>query len=438
MPKIKNKLSESNPGYSDGLDSLIEKRKNKERIVVWATGISGSGRLDYIALQQQLALTNKNHFEILDVSDFFWKAFSDRNQKLNKENILNFRETELHDKLGTAYKEISDIIHNNPQMDFVVTGHACFCWDGTLILGYDPSCFNDLKPDLFVNIIDNEMDIADNLRTGEHKKQWEKQKLDEVKIIPWMDNEFVHTKLWADFFRKPWAMITRRMSPTTLYMMMYHPERPWTYYVQQMTHALTDKSYDQANELFMELITRTACFNPKGFESFLFEQSNPTSAKYTRKRDMYFVAQAEELVAFYKDHDDYNKNVSELIESLVKLVKKNSMGQAESLADKLRSIAVRKGPTPSEGAAHETSEGFCTGKSVDRIWPLNPDTGNRYCSPFVIANSTGLFDNPKSLIESLDRQYGEAVKMTIPKHIIDDAMAVHLVRRKQIPENYHD
>ena len=55
MPSTNNIFPESNPSRPDGLEKLIYKRENEERIVVWATGISGSGRLEYLKLQQELA-----------------------------------------------------------------------------------------------------------------------------------------------------------------------------------------------------------------------------------------------------------------------------------------------------------------------------------------------------------------------------------------------
>ena len=395
MPSTNNIFPESNPSRPDGLEKLIYKRENEERIVVWATGISGSGRLEYLKLQQELAQANERHFELLDASDFLWDAFGERNQHITKENILDVRTRELQDKLGSAYDKITQIIGDHPDTDFVVSGHATFHWNSDVKLGYHPSFFKErFKPDLFVNIVDNETDISKTLQSSPYAAQWAGQNLNEEKIVQWLSNEFTNTKLWADHSGSPWCVIPRYMSPTTLYMAMHHPETPWIYYAQQMTHQTFDgETYPAADEFFKELVTRGVVFNPKGYEIYRFDEDNLFTSHFTDVRDTeWFVPSSTMVIAFYHR------------------------------------------PAPSEGMADETFEAFNLGKWVYRVWPPN-EKGETYFSPFVYSNSHQIFDDVKSLLEHFDKTHGGPKDLIIPEHIMDHAFSVSQ-RNVVKPTNY--
>lgn len=411
---------------------LIEKRNSGERVVVWATGISGSGRLEYVKLQQQLAQANGKDFEILDVKNELEKVFRSRNQSVDWDNILDLREVELHDKVQTAYERIARKIVSNPEKDYVVSGHACFFWDNCVRLGFHPAFFEEIKPDLFVSVIKPELDIVRELNEGNNSSQWKKQGMTPDLATTWMCNEVAMTKMEADREGKPWAVISRYMSPTSLYMGMYHPEKPWMYFVQQMTHALKDGSYSASDLLFMELYERGLVFNPKGYELYHFDKENPTLSKFTVERDVnWYVRQADVIPAFYhfpKDRNDEAERLAGIVSEKI--------GEDENL-NELEEMAKKKGPTPSEGCADECYEAYRSGKPVYRIWPPNPDTGDQYCSPFLLGNTTEVFKTPEDFLKRFDEVYGGPVEMNVPEEIRMDAFKESLDRRvKDIPDNF--
>ena len=425
---------------SNGLEALIRKRQKGERIVVWVTGISGSGRNAYVELQQQLARANGKDFGVLDVSDFFWVAFDTRNQRVHRPNILDLRANELQDKAKTAYDRISAELEKYPERDFVVTGHATFHWDNNTILGYHPSFFRGFEPDLFVNIIENEVDIVKTLNENpRYAPQWARQKMNDEKAIQWLTDEFTHTKLWADHFGKPWCVIPRFMAPTTLFMAMYYPAAPWIYYAQQMTHALEGESYSKADEIFNELIKHGPVFNPKGYEIYHFDEEHIYTSKFTDTRDTeWWIPPADVVVAFYHDQGDYNQKVEALIGAALKRVPTDARADVQKVLQDLQEHAMRKGATPSEGVADETCEAFNLGKFVYRIWPPNKKTGEIYCSPFVLANSTRLFPDRESFFSHFRTAHGKPADITIPEKIMDDAYSITQGRREDwIPENFH-
>jgi len=208
-----------------------------DRIVVWANGISGSERSEYLKLQQELARVNGKDFEILKVGDYLIKTFSESNIEIQWENILDMNEAQLKIATYAAYKEIYHIIKENPDKNYVIDGHGKFWWNGMPVEGFHPHFLKILKPDLCISIIDNERDIKKRLDRNE---QWKNQKLTEQDIVRWIADEVNVARLWADFHGVSWYVIPRRRAATTLYMLMFHPERKRMYFAFPMTHAVDD------------------------------------------------------------------------------------------------------------------------------------------------------------------------------------------------------
>ena len=450
--------------YDDGpygIDGFREKRAAGKRTVAWVTGISGSGRLEYMKLQRQLALANGENFEIIDISRIIGSICAERNLHNKKTNILNWREHDLENIRKTAYDRAVTLIKQHPDTDFAVVNHACFHWDNGTILGYHPSFFDRLQPDICLTIIDNEVDISRRLNVGEtHREQWACQEMGEEKVIQWMSSEFAHTKLWANKFRVPWYAITRYMSPTTLFMLLYHTERPWTYYAQQFTHAAGDgETYDTSDEFFTWLMRMFAVTNPKGYEIYHFDGNHTYTSKFTETRDTeWMVPQNEIVVAKYVRPDGFNMKLEELLAHV----------NDRDLARQIYALAKKCGPAPSEGVAVECATAFRLGKYVFRIWPPSDQLGldehyinvtrlsegcdfdsrdlymdgqsfrindsaapkgEIYCSPFVRANSHGIYPDDEECKAALIDRYGEPLNLNIPGNIIRDAFSVSFARR---------
>jgi hypothetical protein len=450
-----NTLSESNPTYSTGRDKFIEKRLRGERVVVWATGISGSGRKDYINLQQKLAQANGHHFEHLDVADFLWAEYGLENRRIAKENILNSDPIELASKVNMAYTAIAHLIDSHRDMDFVVSGHACLFWDGIFQSGFSSRQIETISPDLYVNIMENEVDVTALLsgkeqmydassqkivgveteRSKKYGKQWKRQKLTHDQVIAWMTAEFMLMKNEADRYSMPWMGITRYMSPTTLYMAMYEPDAPWFYFMQQMTHALKDGSYSAADKLWLKLITRVAGTNPKGYELYSFTWQNRNSSTWTKYRDNHiFGAQSDKGCAAYNDPDGKNTALYGNLDTLFNLVPKQDKPKAKEIIASIQDAHTMGGPTPSEGIAVEASVMHEAGKYVDRIWTVNQKTGKRWCSPFVIASSGDIHNSQRAYLTALSKQGIKPRNIVVPQYIISDSMAPSLGRRGMIPD----
>jgi adenylate kinase len=333
--------------------------------------ISGSGRSEYLKLQQKLARANNKDFEILKVADYLNKTFKESNIEIQWNNILDMNETQLKIATYAAYKEIYHIIKENPNKNFIIDGHGKFWWNGHPIEGYHPHFLKEIKPNLCISIIDNETEIKKRLSKNE---QWKDQKLTEDEILRWIADEVNIARLWSDFHGVPWYVISRKRAPTTLYMLIFHPERKRIYFAFPMTHAVDDKTtYKFQTKLALELIKVSAITDPRSIETYTF--STKQSAYSTFYRDLsWWVTQNQVVFVFYAT------------------------------------------PIPSIGAASEALEAKFQTKHVIIVWPEQKK------SPFTIAAANHIFKNEKDFLAHFYKTYGKPNEdIKIPKEILDDA-----------------
>jgi|GEM_PF-4436466 len=399
----------------DKRSEYTQKRHDGKRVIAWVTGVSGCGRREYVKLQQQLTRANGEHFEVLDGAYFMRKTVKDSGMSMNWDNILDVRMDTLQDIRRKAYREMADIIRDNGDVDFAVLSHGVFDWHNMVIPGYDPSTFEgDMKPDICINVMDNEEFVSQELN---RRTQWKDQGMTPERAMRWLSEEFNETKNMADRVGVPWYVITRYMAPTTMYMLLYHPERPWVYYAQQMTHA-DDDAYDEADALFCKLVRMFAVTNPKGYE-ILGYGMNDSTCYFTDHRDTQgFVQQNDMTIAFHQNADGYNRRLRDFADR---------HGLEPEAAEELMALAGR-GPAPSAGVMAELSDARGSGKDTYTIWPSD------YFSPFIRSKSKRIFKTPDECMEFLVEEYGPPLGIQIPKHVMDDAFCPH-GRKRILPPN---
>lgn len=289
-------------------------------------------------------------------------------------------ENQLRIATYAAYREIYHEIQSNLDTNFVIDGHGKFLWNSQPIDAFHPHFLKKIKPDLCVSIIDNEVLIKRRLKNNE---QWKNQNLSEKDLLGWIADEVNIARLWADFHSVPWYVIPRRRAPTTLYMLMFEPQRKKIYFAFPMTHAYDDgKTYKLQTRLALKLIKVGAITDPRGVESYGFSEHVRYTADYTFNRDLsWWVNQSQIIFVFYVT------------------------------------------PIPSIGAASEALQAKFQTKHVYILWPEDKK------SPFTIATAKHIFRSEKGFFDYFSKEYGEPLTdLKIPKEILDDAY----LKEKQI------
>ncbi|RLE82893.1 MAG: hypothetical protein DRJ51_00120 [Thermoprotei archaeon] len=190
-------------------------------MIILATGISGSGRLDYIKKVRSLA---GDRLTIRDIGSLMFEKSEQLGIKIREDKILDMDHFALNYLRATIFEELlkeANEYRGLSEKDLIISTHACFRWKKHLVPGFNFYYLNRLEPDIYVTIIDNAHHIKARL---EARPQW-KGKLTLKDIIIWRDEEVFITDMLAQYQNKPHYIIARNMGPEVLFNIIYNIER---------------------------------------------------------------------------------------------------------------------------------------------------------------------------------------------------------------------
>ena len=191
------------------------------RILV--TGISGSGRTEYIKKFKDYCKRKGVKVQILDVGDMMFEAAEKLEMPVSPEKILDLPPTTLKTLRATVFERLLSM--SESLENAVVSSHACFRWKKYLTPGFDFYYLERLNPDLYITIIDSVQDIRARLDKTE---QWA-GKLSLKEILVWREEEVFTTEMLANIRRKPFYTVARRQPSETLYKLVFKPEMKKVY-----------------------------------------------------------------------------------------------------------------------------------------------------------------------------------------------------------------
>jgi len=192
-------------------------------VKVICTGTSGSGKLEYLRGALAASETLGKKIYLFNVGDLMFKKADELESPTSPEKILDLSPSTLRSLRAAVFEEIlkkAEKVEN-----CVISTHACFRWKNYLMPAFDVHYLNELKPDLYITLIDSILNVSKRL---EESPVW-RGRLSLKDILIWRDEEIFVTRMMASYQRKPYYVVAGEQPPSTVYNLMFRPEVPKIY-----------------------------------------------------------------------------------------------------------------------------------------------------------------------------------------------------------------
>jgi hypothetical protein len=289
---------------------------------------------------------------------------------------------------------------SNDEAVLFISTHATFWYRKTLIPGLDLTRLNELKPDMFVTVVDDVIEVWNRLRSS-GQSRW--SNLSPVDVLEWREIETFFTEQMAFVSGernnpKPFFVIAQRYSPDLLFRLVAEPATRRYYRSYPITFvAGRPEVQQQADKLAEGLEEDAILFNPMGildwdrlselrseYETWCDSKGyTPPGADWeeiqnhlqsqTISRDHRLIDQSHGLVVFYPQLDYYSKREKDF--ELTPLVPFSS------------------------GVLDEMQYGTQLGKEILLVW-----TSSKHPGPFLENIFTHKFPDPESLLHFMKNQ----------------------------------
>lgn len=236
--------------------------------VAWITGISGSGRTDYINETIAFAQERGKKIATFNTGNMMGELIRGHSPNVRLEHILNMPYDELAGWRMAATYDIANTIREyagNGAVDAVlIDTHATFYRKKITRDGFDWRQLELVQPDLYATIIADERTMYETLQAHHDPHFLE---LSEEDILHWQNNEVRQNQQFGRLHGKPWYAIPRKQSDEILYTLLFYPERKLTYVAYSMTNT-DDTAASEEQEKFIEdflikLKTYVPVMNPR-------------------------------------------------------------------------------------------------------------------------------------------------------------------------------
>ncbi|RLE88862.1 MAG: hypothetical protein DRJ49_04400 [Thermoprotei archaeon] len=214
---------------------------------VFCTGISGSGRIDYLKEVLDLALRRGKKVNIINVGDMMFDTAKELGRVVREDKILDLSPSTLEWLRAVVFEKILKLVEREEHKDHLISSHTTFRWKRYLVPAFDFFYLNQLSPDIYVTIIDGVSQIKVRL---EQHPQWA-GKLSIREILIWQDEEVFVTKMLADYQRRPYFIVARAEPAELLYKIMYTNVKR-AYLSFPITHVRGEEGYIEEVKKFRD------------------------------------------------------------------------------------------------------------------------------------------------------------------------------------------
>ncbi len=294
-------------------------------MLIWATGVSGSGRTEY--MQDMAALCTAPHSaEVIHLADLLRdlpsniRVLDDAQMTRLLDSSDAVRKMHIRGALDKLVKQLPPV---GADVICVVSTHACFLRDGRLRPGLEMALLKQHfapRIDMFVTIIDSCDEVWGRLN---QRPEWQDQ-LELMDIAVWRDIEITMTRMLAEYEGKPFFLLAQRDGAETLFGICTDPDARRIYLSYPISNILKKKRelFDRAQALAVRLREeRFIVFNPISIQDVpgtraLLPDQNPVEVpaeqvgpakryldSQTMSRDFQLIDQADMVVAYYPSTD---------------------------------------------------------------------------------------------------------------------------------------
>ena len=188
----------------------------------------------------------------------------------------------------------------------IVSIHGFFYWKKTFHHSYDHHYIARFKPDLFITVMRDPVDVREALAG---RDQWKRERLTEQEISLWQNVETEVIATWAEFSGCPYYAFFNVQRLCTLYKLVFMPGMESTYISMPMTHMMEGKNRARVDRFIKKLEQYFVVFVPNIGKGKIPEVSQELSkknhAQYTNSYQMVKVdldillRQSKRIIVFF-------------------------------------------------------------------------------------------------------------------------------------------
>jgi adenylate kinase len=278
------------------------------------TGVSGSNRIELLNELAEYCNTQGRTVLVHDVGTMM--ATEARRQKLqfSDDKILDVDAGLLRTLRAAVIKGVRVSVCEHPTADLHLIGiHASFRWKERLIPGISFTDIGDLRPDGFINVVD---DVNTVHKRNAKNLKWDATSLPNLeRTQDWMIEEEFITEVLAEVQSKPMYLVARRHKVSNLADLFFSTKKRiyLSYPITAVRKEQPDLLARIQSEILTELERLFVVFNPLTIEDMSLINSKDLPAtvdKFTPdaqaliksrtvERDYQFIDQSNAVVVYY-------------------------------------------------------------------------------------------------------------------------------------------
>ena len=343
---------------------------------VICTGISGTGRLEWLRQVADLARARGREVALYDVRETMFEIGRAVGEPVEEETILDMFPRALVLLRAAALEQICSAIEADPGRHWILNTHAVFRWKNTLISGFDPHYLTRLNPHVFVTVTSG---VKTSLARLASQARW--TQLTEEQVLTWREEEQFFTEEMARIHRKPQFLVPRPMPVEVGYQLLFEPDRTRAYLSYPMQHVA--ENAERGLEAFKaSLAEHLIVFDPGDVNDFAVEDGGLA----LRTDGSPAIAALDDADSLSVRRDPLQQHIADqIVERDYKLIAQSDVV-----------VVYYDVPVPSPGVISEMKFALESGKRVYGVWlPANEPSVffTRYCSLW--------FRTPKAVLEQL-------------------------------------
>ncbi len=287
-------------------------------MIIWCSGISGSGRKDYLREVAAYFQQQGRRCRVLEFGELLAKVQGETRIADDATTLLDGNPVVLDVQRSAAFRRLMDELRGWPAEDVaIISNHACFMRRGRLQTAMDMAQVKaHLAPivDFYATVVDGAFEVY--ARQQEHA-EW-RGHLTVAEIAIWRDFETTLTQVLATYESKPFYVLARAEPPEMLYRLCQRP-LPKRIYLSYPITAITRTNpelLEEASALAARLRDEGyVVYNPmavddtpvslgtRGLEMGVTQQGIAAAEPYlnsqTISRDFQLIDQADWVVVYY-------------------------------------------------------------------------------------------------------------------------------------------
>ncbi len=321
--------------------------------IIFASGIAGVGKPEYLALFQAYCKKNKKRCQIISIGSLIFQIAHEGGLQIKEDKLLNLPRSTVKSLISNAFERATKII--DPTSDVVIfSTHASYWWKNGPEHAFDLSYLHKIMPDMYLTLTNNPLTIQKNI---EADPKWGKDIISLKEIMVWSELENYTTEILALLQKKPNYLVHYQHPVSNLYQLLFAEKTKKVYISYPMTYA-TPAVIKKTQAFIKDLKKHVIVFEPILVDDLSEIKDKEAMATYQNqivRRDYRFIDQSDGIVIYFPK------------------------------------IVASPGVENERAYAHQTNK---------EVWIIYP---TERMSPFVSYYTDRFFKTPKEVIEAIKK-----------------------------------